>query len=279
MTQPILYLPVTLLLALALICIPSAASAQTQPADAPATRPADDASHDHFIGWYRLPRRAQGSLEVIEKGPPRAFIPILKRNGTYYSVCRFFEMPMKAIPGGLEWDLKPSSMVGTKITYDPQTKQYTFKVNDSAAQGHDGEVSGLLEPVEKVDAPLTVLDPTTTAPAKNDDFVGWYQAVWEPAIRYHITRQGDKFMAEGQIVGMDDRNRPAFEIQPLTDALGFKMDSRGESQLIYNTQRQRYEISSPKAGISMPLKRTDAEPSKDLPKLRDQVPVGIPSWN
>jgi len=257
-----------------LMCVPVCSQGQTRPADPPTTGPAEQAAHDHFIGWYRLPPRNQ-RMEVVDRGPA-TFVPVFKRNGIYYSVCRFVEVPMKAVPDGLEWDIKPSSMEGTKITYDPRKKEYALTIHDSREQS-DWPASGILQPMRKVDTPFALPDCTAKPPKTNDDFVGWYEAVWMPPLRYHIKKEGDKFLADGQLVGRDEWREPAVELQPLSSSLGFAMGSRGKTQIIYNQQLQRYEIPAG-PGAVIPLKRSDSEPSKDFPKLSDKGRIGIPSW-
>ena len=56
---------------------------------------------DHLIGWYELPNHPGNSQEIIPGSG--TLIPIFKIDGTYYSVCRGIETPLKECPDGLEW--------------------------------------------------------------------------------------------------------------------------------------------------------------------------------
>jgi hypothetical protein len=151
--------------------------------------------------------------------------------------------------------------------------------HDSAAQGVSEDLNGMVQPMRKVPAPFESLETEAKAPQSNDDFVGWYEAVWMRALRYHIRKEGDKFVAEGQIVGRPERNEPAFELMPLTDSLGFKMGSRGKTSFVYNEKLKRYEVGGAGSPVSIPLRRMETGPSKDLPRYPDVAGLGIPSWH
>ena len=64
--------------------------------------------------WARFDNGGTPTYGVVEGD---TIIPVFKTDGTYYSVCRGFEIPLKQCPEGVEWAATPSSMVGTTIGY------------------------------------------------------------------------------------------------------------------------------------------------------------------
>lgn len=82
-------------------CVKPGAQSQTGP-------------RDHLVGWFNLSGCDEQNQVVSGHG---TLIPVFKRDGTYYSVCRGGEVPLKECPEGLEWALTPSSMAGTKIGF------------------------------------------------------------------------------------------------------------------------------------------------------------------
>jgi hypothetical protein len=216
-------------------------------------------------------------------------IPVFKRDGTYYSVCRGFEVPLKQSPEGLEWALSGSSMVGTTIGFDEASSSYYIAIFDSQLSNFSDGNGGIgeKEPVTRIDRPSGLLDPTAPAPRTNDDFLGWYQPVWFPWGRWEIRKEGEKYLlAEEELEG----NRASLvwkslgepsERTPLPERLGFAFDSRGKLSLTYNDDLKRFELTRPKSpGIRMPLARIPAPPTPQggpVPELR--VQIGIPTWH
>lgn len=253
------------------------------PAMAQAEKAAPDANaRDHFIGWFALPGRQHRSHRVI---PGRdTLIPVFKRDGIYYSVCKGIEVPLKECPGGLEWGLEPSSMVGTKFTYDEAAESYFITIVDQReANNNEYSLSGEKQPVKKAAKPAEVPDATAERPRSNDDFVGWYQLLWLPMVRYEIRKEGGKYAAAMWMARSPGgwQAGGSSELTPLPDRLGFSLGGKGAAGLVYNEAAGRFEIVSGKSGqpsLTTPLARIKppASPEKDAVPM--VMSVGIPSW-
>jgi hypothetical protein len=260
-------------LALAVGCLrfqptPRIAGDATAPS-APTTSPAD--SRDDLIGWYAV------------TGKDR-LIPVFKRHGTYYSVCRGFETPLKPSPAGLEWAFEPSSMKGTTIGRDPNTGGYYLAVVDAqAANFTDGNYGyGEKEPMTRIDPPAWLVDLTAAPPHTLDDFPGWYQAVLFPGFPCWELRKNDAGGYEAaydwpNVVG-GPQSKQVEAMAPLPDRLGFTGFERSSNiALVYNEELRRYEIAM--AEIRMPLARIAPPRTDEEAQATGPIRVGIPSWH
>ena len=152
-----------------------------------------NADRDYLVGWYKMGRN---------------LIPILKINEGYYSVCRGFEVPFKPCRDGLEWALASSSMVGTTIGFEKATNSYYIIIKDSMRAAVSEETSesirkngfelGKKTPAIKVEPPAGLLDANAPSPRTIDDFIGIFQPVWFPYIRFEIRKDGDKYFCQEQ---------------------------------------------------------------------------------
>ncbi len=273
----------------------AALAGESEPTPAPA------GCRDHFIGWYALPAHRDPHRKSTGPAAPAsrptddaaenvaAFIPVYKRGGTYYWVCRGVEVPLIECPNGLEWGLKPSSMEGTKITFDETSKTYTMTIVDSGdATFNENSTSGMPRNVRKVDAPVGWCDPTAARPNTNDDFIGWYLLAWFPGYRYEIRREGDAYVATGQILHgsgwTPDQER--LQLAPLSDRQGFVLiEHRGTTtSIIYSPEASRFELELRRTGkytLRMPLVRIPAPvPFDAVPTSQPDrwIWIGIPSY-
>lgn len=237
-------------------------------------------NRDHLLGWFKL-----------DKGD--TLIPVFKRNGTYYSVCRGFEAPLKECPEGLEWSLTPSSMTGTKVGWDADSKTCYLAVLDSQASNFTDGRSGVgeKEPMTRLKKPPGLLDTKARRPRTNDDFLGWYQPVWFPYVRIEIRKEGDRYLSQsreyrGPEPGSWQTREEVRELTVLSGQLGFTgFERRGGPQLVYNDALRRCEFvlkgpQGPSFSIRMPLARI---PAPSLTRAREAPPtisrIGIPSWH
>ena len=225
-----------------------------------------------------------GYFQIIEqrrrKSQPATVIPVLKIDGDYYSVCRGFEVPFKQGPGGLEWAMEGSSMVGTTIRRRPDGNVYII-IRDSQSEMFTGDSENSHDtgprPMKRVGKPAAVLDPASPPPHSNDDFIGCYQPRWMPYVRVTINKEGQKFFAESVIMEEKDKWRPdknVVELTPFADRLGFTNFDKRHS-IEYNEHLKRFEmVMAASPPIRMPLVRVDpmARPS-------EIILTGIPSWH
>ena len=234
---------------------------------------------DHLLGWYKLPEREHVSHKVIPGHD--TLIPVFKRDGTYYSVCRGFEVPLKECPEGLEWGLTESSMVGTKIIFDEASNTYYISIMDKwEMSSNDHSLRGGKQPMTRIDKPSWLLDATAQPPRINDDFLGWYQPVWFPFVRLEIRKDGQEYLSvehEFHELGVWKTPHEPQEITPLPDRLGLTGFDRGtEVSLTYNEAMRRIEITmSGSPIIRMPLARVSPEGAT----VRPPMAIGIPSWH
>ncbi|MFB3896050.1 MAG: hypothetical protein ACE14V_07085 [bacterium] len=235
-------------------------------------------SRDYLLGWYEM------------KGE-KTLIPVLKINGTYYSVCRGFEVPLKVTDAGLEWGITPSSMTGTTIGYDPVSKRYYIAIKDSQASNFSDGRYGIGEKqyLTKVQEPKGILSATSQPPRNLDEFLGWYQPVWFPWVRIEIRKDGNKYLSiehELNKSGVWELNGDRRDLTPLPDKLGFTgFDKKNKHNLAYNKTLQRFELigkdnkTQPDI-IRNPLARIPAPPATEIePKSIPMLRIGIPSWH
>ncbi len=244
----------------------------------PSTEPVGP--RDHLIGWYK-----------VVKGD--TIVPVFKRSGAYYSVCRGVEVPFKECPEGLEWALTPSSMVGTKIGWDAASKSPYLAVVDSQASNFTDDRYGVgeKEAIARVDKPSGLLDAKAKRLHVINDFIGWYQPVWFPCVRIEICKTNDRFFSQehefnGSKPGAWETRVERRELTPLSDQLGFTgFDRKHRHHLVYNSDLNRFELvnsveEKTPAVIRMPLARVPSPVSLEggaapAPLLR----IGIPSWH
>ena len=225
---------------------------------------------DHLLGWYKL---------------GDTLIPVFKTDGTYYSVCRGFEIPLKECPEGLEWAFTPSSMVGTKIGFDEASNAYYIIVEDKQLENnYQHYIRGEKKPMTKIDKPSWLLDATAQPPRTNDDFLGWYQPVWFPYVM-EIRKDSPKYLVaypepdksgEWKTIG-----KPR-ELTPLPDRLGFTgFDRKNRHNLTYNEILKRFELTKNRDDqgqfIRMPLARVSPHPKRGA--VPSPMRISIPSWH
>lgn len=227
---------------------------------------------DSLAGWYQMT-----DSDTI--------IPVFKRDGIWYSVCRGFETPFRETPKGLEWDVEPSSMKGTTISFNEKTRRYSITVVDSQlAQFNDNYPGPESESLTKIETPGGLPNVISRPPRNLEDFVGWYQPVYYCWFKYQIRNENGKYILEGKYLAPDERDEAPCELSPLVDQLGFTgFDRRNHHRLIYNNDLQRYEII--KSGsdtqpikLRMPLARVGPPSPKDTRDL-PQMAIGIPTWH
>lgn len=233
---------------------------------------------DHLVGWYKVTK-----VDTI--------IPVFKRDGAYYSVCRGIETPFKECSEGLEWALTPSGMAGTKIGWDTASKTYYLAVKDPlASSSSDGRYgSGEQEPMTRIEKPSGLLDGKARPPRTHDDFLGWYQLVWTPGVRIEIRKEGNRFVCQNQEFhppGLWKTIREPHELTPLPDQPGFTGFERDKDcRLVYNESLERFELVMRLKGmtpsvIRMPLARVSAPTASERGKPpQPAVSIGIPSWS
>lgn len=231
------------------------------------------ASSDHLIGWYGV-------------RDSDAMIPVFKTDGTYYSVCRGFEVPFTESPEGLAWAPTPSSMVGTTVGFDQAASAYYIIIEDQGlASNYQRYISGEKRPMTRIDKPRGLLDATASPPRTNDDFLGLYRAVWLPWMRLGIRRDGETYQCVAQVYrepGLWKTEEEPRELAPLADGLGFTgFDRRNRHNLTYNDSLKRFELTNKTTSpvIRMPLARVlpPTVVGDDAPVL--PMEIGIPSWH
>jgi hypothetical protein len=238
---------------------------------------------DHLLGWFKLPECNEKKEIISGSG---TLIPVFKRDGIYYSVCRGVEIPLKPCPEGFE------CMGGTKIGYDAATKTYYLAVVDALMSNFtDGRYgTGEKESLMRIKIPSGLLDATTRRPRTHDDFIGCFQPVWFPVVRIEIRKDGDQYVSQEQEFSGPEpgswttRVEPE-KVNPLSDPLGFTFGRDGNAQLVYNEDLKRFELvmvveATPPAVLRMPLARVSisaAIPSGKPPSIK--MGIGIPTWH
>jgi hypothetical protein len=237
-------------------------------------------NRDHLVGWYK---RSGGDT----------VIPVFMRDGTYYSVCRGVEVPLRPCPEGLEWAVTPSSMTGTKIGWDATSKTYYLAVMDGQASNFTDGRSGVgeKEPMTRIEKPPELLDAKARRPRTPDDLLGWYQPVWFPWVRIEIRKDGERYLSQdhefrGATPGSWTTRLETRELTPLPDQLGFTgFERHGGRRLVYHAPLKRFELvmmdtKRTPAVIRMPLARVGAPSSPESDGApQPRVMIGIPSWH
>jgi hypothetical protein len=244
---------------------------------------------DRLLGWFKLPGRNE-KKEVISGHD--TLIPVFKRDGIYYSVCRGFEIPFKECPEGLEWALTPFNIVGTKIGWDAASKTYYLAVMDNQASNlSDGRYGcGEKEPMTRIEKPSGLLNARARRPRTNQDFLGWYQPIWFPWVKIGIRKNGDRYFSGEQefhdVPGIWKTSAEPRELTPLPDQLGFTgFDRNSSHRLVHNEALKRFELvfermETTPTVIRMPLARVSAPSSSEGGNAPPPtVAIGIPSWH
>lgn len=246
-------------------------------------------NRDNLIGWYKLPNRHYSTRKVLDG--PGTLIPVFKRDGTYYSICRGVEVPLKPCENGLEWNSLPSSMKGTTIGYDCDTDGVYIIIEDAMAKHvNDNFISGEKQFMFKIDKPSWILDSTAPQPKTNDDFIGFYTPQWFPYYRWNITKEGEKYILSVQASEVKKLPPPKKEgdLSPLDGELGFKYQAgrKNEAEFTYNPILKRFELNvvkhSDKGPVRVPFMplvkmspQIDVDKNNALPPMK----IGIPSWH
>ncbi|MBI5818425.1 MAG: hypothetical protein HZA88_05515 [Verrucomicrobia bacterium] len=239
---------------------------------------------DYLLGWYELPRRHYSTREVIPGFG--TLIPVLKKGGSYYSVSHGVEVPLKACPEGLEWGLGQSSMRGTKIGVDAASKAPYISIEDQNAQYEGGySTFGEKQFMTRIDRPSGLLDPTTSPPQTIDDFLGCYQPLWLPVLRWELIRDGNKYHVKTQILNKDGwktEESASVALEPLPKQLGFVCSSKKKAKLIFNRDLKRFEcVMGPddNHNLTMPLVRIMPSLVSGTGATSPPKEIGIPTWH
>lgn len=246
-------------------------------------------ARDRLCGWYKL---SQGNR----------LIPIFKIDGTFYTVMSRggFETPLQECPDGLAWpSTPPSSMVGTKIGFNEESKDIYISIVDQNREYQDDSFSsGKMQSLTATAKPSWLRDATTQPARTYDDFLGWYEPVWCPYIRVQIRREGGEYLLAVELLettGAKNSWVPhgkQYELIPLPDRLGFAMglehkeDLEQEGltvRLLHSTTRRRFELQlssvAAKARVyRMPLARIPAPSPEQGAAPLPPMDIGIPSW-
>jgi len=244
----------------------------------PAPGPRDD-----LIGWYQLPNRHYRTREIVPG--PGTLIPMFKHDGVYYSVCRGMEIPFTVCPNGLEWGLLPSSMKGTTIGLDAATQEPYIIIEDSNAQYEGGNsTSGERQFMFRIKRPAGLLEATAAAPKSLDDFIGCYQAVWLPGLRWTVRKEGAVWQVAVQVAKADGTwSEPQHEkvvVEPLSGRLGLAWGRGKETaQLVFNPGLSRFECRYMDGRLCLPLARVAPETPAETGLPSPRMIIGIPSWH
>lgn len=246
-------------------------------------------ARDRLCGWYKLTT-------------DNRLIPVFKIEATYYTVISRggFEVPLKECSDGLEWpSTLPSSMVGTRIGFDEESKAVYIRIVDQNREYQDPSfTSGQKQSMTAIGKPSWLRDATAQPARTYDDFVGWYEAVWCPYVRGQVRREGEKYLLAVELLQTDGEKNswvPQMqnELSPLPDRLGFAMQLEHEedleqedvaARLVYSRTRRRFELQLSSAATKphvslMPLARIPSpSPEQDAASL-PPMKIGIPSWN
>lgn len=247
-----------------------------------------DSFHGDYCGWFNLPGRNERK-EIIPGDD--TLIPVFRRDGTYYSICRGFEVPFKASPDGLEWAVTPSSMTGTKIGRDAASKAYYLAVLDSQASNYsDGRYGvGENEMLTRTGKPAGMLSATARPPRSNDDFLGTFQMVWFPRVRFEIRKDGERYASQelefrGPSLGNWETNARPVELLSLPGEMGFCFKEDRDIKLVYDEDLKRFELAAKREGmtaaIRSPLAHVSANSApRSGPVSLLALKIGIPSWH
>jgi len=234
---------------------------------------------DYLIGWYNLPERKHSTNEVVPGAG--TLIPVFKRGGTYYSICRGVEVPLKVCSEGLEWGWTPSSMIGTKIGLDEASQKPFIIIEDRIAQANDDSlISNEKRFMTKVEKPAFILDPTIKPPLSHDDMLDCYQVLYAPVIRLTLSKKGTQYWVQGEMAtkdGWEQIHKEALELELIPGKLGFS-SKKFKAMIVFNQDHRRVEYVNPD-GLTMPLVRVEQPLLPRIEAIPVRVEIGIPSWN
>ncbi len=226
---------------------------------------------DSLLGWFHMTKRDH-------------MIPVFRSNGTYYSVCRGFEIPLRECSAGLESAAPP-----TTIGFDETSHNYYIIIEDEElAQQYQDYIRGEKQPMTKIDKPLELFDAAAPPPASSDDFLGWYLPVWFPFPMWEIRKEGPTYLAvyhEPDPSGTWHTEGQPYELTPLPDRLGFigLEKELNTYSLIYNEVLHRFEIENSEFPqiVRMPLVQFQTPPAAEdfTPVGRTMAKIGIPIWH
>jgi hypothetical protein len=226
----------------------------------------ENAVHDDLTGWYQMQNQT--------------LIPVFKRDGAYYSASRGFEIPLRACPEGLVEAFRPSGEEGTTIgrfSEDPN-KYFIRLVDRQREQFEQTFISGQKQEMTKVGKPFDLLDSAAPAPQSIDDFLGCYQPVWFPWVRFEIRKENQSYCAAEYYTQKPGEwtSGQTEKLSPLADRLGFAEDGEPVSW-IYNDALKRFEITmkTDDTLIRMPMVRISPEEKA----IAEPVNIGIPYWH
>ena len=170
-----------------------------------------------------------------------------------------FEVPLKECSDGLEWPpTVPSSMVGTKIGFNEESKEIYISIVDQNREYQDPSfTSGKKQSMTAIGKPSWLRDATAQPARTYDDFLGWYEAVWCPYVRGQVRREGEKYLLAVELLQTDGGKNSWVphmqnELTPLPDRLGFAMRPEHEEdleqedlavRLVYSRTRRRFELN------------------------------------
>jgi len=232
-----------------------------------------------MVLWYKIP--------PVERVSSReTLIPILRIGGTYYTVCRGIEIPLKKCPDGLQWALTPSSMSDTVIGFHGPSQPCSIRIVDrQRASFDDHYLPDKMPPIPmtKVDRPSGLPTPTARRPRTLDDFVGFYQPVWFPWVRWEVRQEGGRYWA---VEHDADLSQPAvvwkargtpYGLARLSNELGFTSFPGDPYKLGYNETMKCFELVRMDSGIRMPLAKVSPSPQNDV--VLPPLPIGVPAWH
>lgn len=233
-------------------------------------------ARDNLLGWFQC---VAGDRVV----------PVFKREGNYYSVCHGFEVPLTECADGLTWALQPSSMTGTTIGWNSTNGTPYLAVFDSQASNFtDGRYGvGDKEDLRRIEQPPTLHKARAQRPRRNEDFVGSFEAVWQPGVWIEIYREHGRYFERALVLRAQNWERMGEprELTPLPDQLGFTGFERNNRQrLIYNAALKRFEIVLPgdakrREVLRMPLARASDRSGNEAAAVNSaRMTIGIPSW-
>lgn len=236
-----------------------------------------------LVGWYELPRRDRHTREALPG--PGILIPVLKRAGGYYSVSAYVEVPLKECVGGLEWGLAESSMKGTTIGIETNSGRPYIVIKDAQrACMDDNYVDGETQFMSRTEAPSWIPDMTSSPPATNRDFAGFYTLAWLPDVRVAVTVSNGlcRVATEFQDGGGWKQEGGVVDLLPIQGRLGFACDQGKDYavRFVFNQELGRFEMEAGRTPdlVRIPLARLKDGILSGSGKPDSHPEIGIPAW-
>jgi len=212
-------------------------------------------------------------------------LPVFRSDGVYYSACMGVEVPLEECPEGLERS-------NITIGFDSTANAHFMKITDPRTWLYaEGSVPVEKRPMTKTVKPSWFRGPMDQGPAErpetNDDFLGWYQFVWQPCMRAEIRREGERyFLATGYVDESgawkpDEGLENPAELTPITDALGFEvkkgLDLEG-MRIVYDESLKHFELIREESSsiFRAPLTRVSEPPTGEGAAAPTFVSIGLP---